>query len=61
MQGHYVSTHIKRIAWALFVGQSRAVGTIAAMAATPFSNYLTCDIQNAIIKLATLQYTFLGP
>ena len=43
---------------------SRAVGTIAAiaaMAATLFSNYLTCDIQNALIKLAALQYTFLWP
>ena len=44
----------------------RAVGTIAAiaaMAATLFSNYLTCDIQNAyaLIKLAALQYMFLWP
>ena len=39
----------------------RAIGTIAAMAATLFSNYLTCDIQNALIKLAALQYTFLLP
>ena len=42
----------------------KAVGTIAAiadMAATLFSNYLTCDIQNALIKLAALQYTFLLP
>ena len=43
---------------------SRAIGTIVAivaMAATLFSNYLTCDIQNALIKLAALQYTFLWP
>ena len=43
---------------------SRAVGTIAAiaaMAATLFSNYLTYDIQNELIKLAALQYTFLQP
>ena len=39
----------------------RAVGTIVAMAATLFNNYLTCDIQNALIKLAALQYTFLWP
>ena len=40
---------------------ARAVGTIAAMAATLFSSYLTCDIQNALIKLAALQYMFLWP
>ena len=42
----------------------RAVGTIAAiaaMAATFFSNYLTCDIQNMLIKLSALQYTFVRP
>ena len=44
--------------------KTRAVGTIvaiAAMATTLFSNYLTCDIQNSLIKLAALQYTFLQP
>ena len=40
---------------------SRAIGTIAAIAATFFSNYLTCDIQNVLIKLVALQYTFLQP
>ena len=39
----------------------RTVGTIAAIAATLFSNYLTCDIHNVLIKLAALQYTFLRP
>ena len=39
----------------------KAVGTIAAIAATLISNHLTCDIHNALIKLAALQYTFLLP
>ena len=43
------------------VGTIAAIAAIAAMAATLFSNYLTCDIQNALIKLAALQYMFLWP
>ena len=43
------------------VGTIAAIAAIAAMVATLFSNYLTCDIQNALIKLAALQYMFLQP
>lgn len=35
----------------------RVIETIAAMATTLFSN-LTCDIQNVLLTLAALQYTF---
>ena len=45
----------------LATGRVEVQRTIAAMAATLFSNYLTCDIQNVLIKLAALQYTFLQP
>ena len=50
--------YVYTISWIVYVKRIfplRAVETVAAIAATLFSNYVTCDIQNVLIKLAALQ------